>query len=174
MDQDAVCRNPVPFGQQDDIPADNFPSGDADFFALPDDIGTGAGQIFQGFQGPFGFFLLVKGDADDDKDKAQQHEGFLEFAGQQIKGAAGDQKKEHGFFQDPDEDIQAVSPAMARQFIQPVLLPLPEDLTLCQACQFFICDSSHSLSYVLLGNFYIVIIKITLFSGRVTGGTVGK
>ena len=98
--QHGIRRDAVALGDQHDIVAHHFAPGDALLPAVADDQRARAGEVAQGLQRPFGLLLLVKGDADDHKHKAHQHQGFFPVAQEQVEQAAGDQHEEHGLAHD--------------------------------------------------------------------------
>ncbi len=95
-----VGRHPVPFHQQDEIPADHLLARNPRPLAAPDDQRAGTGKVPQSFQRAFGPALLDKADPDDQTYGADQQEGFPEVAEQELVDLASDQEQDHGL---PDQ-----------------------------------------------------------------------
>ncbi len=93
--EDPVCRHAIAFCKNDHVAADNFSSGDPDMFAVPDDERPRAREASQRLQRPLGLLLLVDGNADDEDDKAHQHQALGEVTEDKIDEPARNEQDEH-------------------------------------------------------------------------------
>ena len=116
-DQDGIGGDAVALLEQDDIAADDIPSGDFLLDAVPDHRGARTRQVAKCVQGAFGFAFLVEGDAHDDEDKAHEHQGFLDIANEQVDDAAGNQQEEHRFLDHFQGDGENATRLALGQFV---------------------------------------------------------
>ena len=119
---DGVGRDAVSLGQHHDVAASHVAAGDADPFAVTPDQGARAGQVAQSVQCVLGPLLLVVGDADDDEDESQQHQGFFAVAKDQVQCAAGEEQEEHRFLDDLEQDVDPSTFARRGQLVEPFVL----------------------------------------------------
>ncbi len=75
-----VCGDTIPFGEQDNVVADQLTSSNPTRMPIANNQGAWTRQIPQGLEGTLRSALLDEGDAHDNNDKAEQHEGFMAIA----------------------------------------------------------------------------------------------
>lgn len=117
-----ICRNPVAFGQDEEIATDDLAARDPLPLPVPDHERSRTGQLAQGFQHAFGAGLLHDGDDDGDGAERQEQQRLAKVAEQQVDQPAAQKQREHRLAQHLEHDAQRRAPFGPGQFVETVLL----------------------------------------------------
>src|SRR5262249_7684259 len=117
-DERAIGRHAVALAEEKDVAPDHLAAGDARARAVPDPAGARARQVAERLERPLGLLFLVQRDRGDQDDEAEQHQGLLAIAEDEVDRAAGEEQEEHRLGDDVAPDGDEAAPFARRQLVR--------------------------------------------------------
>ncbi len=94
-EEDGVSRNAVSRLEQEEIIADHLAPRDASLLPVADDEGARTREVPQPVERALRLVLLIHRDAGDQDNEAEEHEGFLRIAEDDVDRPTGDEEDKH-------------------------------------------------------------------------------
>ncbi len=116
----AVGRHAIALRDGKDVAADDLATRDAPLAALADHERPRAREVPQRVEGAFRLLVLVEADADDHRDRDEQHRRFAHVAQHHVYGDAPEQEQDHRLTHDVERDVDDPSPVAGRQLVRTV------------------------------------------------------
>src|SRR4030095_5079271 len=133
MEEHSIGGNAVPLGEDEEIAVHDVTSGDALARSLPDDPGTGTGEIPQGLDGSFGLPALVERDPDDQHDGGEENERFPDISNDKVDASANDKEEDHRLSQDRYDGPEQIAALGGGNLVGPVGATPPSGLGVGQS-----------------------------------------
>jgi hypothetical protein len=112
-----VGGNPVTFLEQEEVVADDVASRNAALLSVADHQRPGAGQVPQLIEGTLRLVLLVQRDPRDQEDEAEEHQGLVRIAQDDVDRTARDEQEEHRLAQHFTGNRQEAAVSGGRQIV---------------------------------------------------------